>query len=208
MNLEELKSMTMVELGNRPNLGKKTEAAAEFVKATRMEQDPAFHPWFLIASETFSITAGAQDYALPSAFISEYEYGFLLNATKDELVKETYDVATARNKLPDNSQRSGAPSKYVVRNRTLSLFPIPDTTENYTITYYKATEKLIDSTEDNPWLLYASDWLFYETVAKLAVTLEHYDKAKIMKSEAMVARMRILQQDSEELAKNMTGAVR
>lgn len=210
MTLDELKGNLIVELGNRPNMDKLIESRAQYIIDFILEGDASFIPWFLLVTdEAFAVTADTQTYDLPAGFISEYEFGFLYNIEGFEVKKETYEIAKERNRQDDEgTQRSGAPTRYAIRNRSISFFPVPNVTGNMSMSYYKKADPLKDSSDHNPWLLYAADWVMNEVGADIAGAKEHYEKAKYFRSKALVARNRIQGKHFEEMTKNMSGLVR
>src|SRR5690606_803615 len=123
MTFEEMKSFLITEFGNRPSISKSIEVRAEFAKIEKLENDPSFKPWFLLADfETLSTVAGQPYVDLPTNFLSEYEYGFLYDAYGMEITKDTYDILVARYIQDDGTLQSGSPTKYAIVNRRMYLF--------------------------------------------------------------------------------------
>jgi hypothetical protein len=184
------------KVGFRSDLTVKIQTALQDVQ-DELERATAL-PWFLIQENTpFSIvaptppTAAPQEYPLPTGFIRETDYHdgnlrYQQNVPGPTFFLEKMDLMPAENYFfgrrisrwneniqiivtEDTQFTPGIPMVYVLRERTVRVYPGPDKNYTYLWDFYAHDAVLVGGNLTNQWLTYAP-WLLISKAGLLVAT--------------------------------------
>lgn len=194
MTLDELVSKIIVRMGNMPDLRAQIEDEAEYVKEYLMEKDTELRPFFLETTESLAYTAGVNYVSIPTGYIVHDEGGVMWNASAGMwLTQRDYPAAVQHFTDEEGvAQTATYPTSFALKGNRIYLFPTPDVSGSLDFSFYKASETLRNSPEDNPWLVYAGDWLLNATGGQVAQNNQHVEAASIFEQRAKLARQRVV----------------
>lgn len=148
-------------LGFRSDL--EDEIVAALQEAQRLVELGRTLPRFLLQEdESFAVTSGSADIALPEGFIREEkgETFFYTDATTNNRVylEKFTNLQRLRETLSTDDIEAGKPQAYYLRKATVAILPERDTSYTLTWSYYKKAD-LLDTDIENAWLEFAPDIL-------------------------------------------------
>lgn len=120
-------------------------------------------PWFLkLEDQSFAVTSGSADIALPTSFLREVEgetFHYTDANTSDRVFLEKFtDLNLLKSSLDTSDTDPGKPLAYYLRKTTVAIYPERDTSYTLTWSYYKAAD-ILSTDVENAWLQYAPDAL-------------------------------------------------
>lgn len=156
MTRDEVVSILVERLGNRPALIPSIIMEMQISQAMKMEQNGKFQPWFLTTEYAIETTeVGENRIPLPDDFLMEVE-------EKGLWIKNSEEKWVPLKKRPEDEltefygDTPAAPKEYALTGLNFLLFPVPDAA--YQIRFkYIASQEVLNSDVENNWLKYAPD---------------------------------------------------
>lgn len=197
MNYKEFQDLLLYRVSANPT-GASTEARdrvkleATHVQKTILEQKGRYMPWFLLSTfQELTLSSGSSNIPFPADFLQEKE-------DSQPWYQDDTEAWVSIRKLPfdidvNDLVATGKPKYYELTSSGINIYPKAEKDFTIRFRYYKREAELVNDTDTNSWLEYASDLFLAQTGFYLAKY--HWRDVELearFKEDAIVADDRLL----------------